>query len=84
MESTHTDAYHALVERLVAARQSAGMRQADVAAACGRPQSFISKVENRERRLDVVEFLAIVRVIGVDPCDIIRSLPPVTLGKAKR
>jgi transcriptional regulator with XRE-family HTH domain len=33
----------------------------------GRPQSFISKVEQGERRLDVVEFLEVARVLQIDP-----------------
>lgn len=41
------------------------MTQADVASALGRPQSFVSKCESGERRIDVIElmeFCAVYRV----------------------
>ena len=48
-------------------RKAARLTQADVAAGLRKPQSFVSKYEQGERRLDVVEFLHIARVIGFDP-----------------
>jgi transcriptional regulator with XRE-family HTH domain len=33
----------------------------------GKPRSFISKIENRERRLDVVEFIALARALQIEP-----------------
>jgi hypothetical protein len=33
----------------------------------GRPQSFIAKYEGGERRIDVIEFIAIARALGADP-----------------
>jgi transcriptional regulator with XRE-family HTH domain len=47
--------YEAMVERLRQARQEAGMTQETVAELLGRPQSFVSKVENGDRRIDPVE-----------------------------
>lgn len=47
--------YEQFLKRLRQARKSAGLTQYDVAAALGKPQSFISKVETGERRLDVIE-----------------------------
>jgi transcriptional regulator with XRE-family HTH domain len=43
------------VERLKAARLAAGMTQAETAKRLGRPQSFVSKCESGERRVDVIE-----------------------------
>lgn len=37
-------------------------------------QSYVSKYERGERRLDVVEFLEIARVIGLDPHELLREL----------
>ena len=45
-----------LRELLTEARSNAGLKQLDVAGRLGRPQSFVSKYEGGERRLDVVEF----------------------------
>ena len=39
-----------------------------------RPQSFVSKFERGERRLDVVEFLEVASAIGVDPIRFIQIL----------
>ena len=47
--------YRLFVARLKAARNEAGLTQAEVAAQIGKPQSFVSKCESGERRVDVVE-----------------------------
>jgi catechol-2,3-dioxygenase len=39
-----------------------------------KPQSFVAKYEGGERRLDVVEFVAVVRAMGADPARILKSL----------
>ena len=62
------------MKSLVAARKAAGLTQTQVAKRLGRPQSYISKYEHGERRLDVVEFLAIAKALHVDPCAIMRKL----------
>jgi transcriptional regulator with XRE-family HTH domain len=44
-----------MLEHLRSARKAAGLTQADVAAALGQPQSFVSKCESGERRIDPIE-----------------------------
>lgn len=44
-----------------------GITQVQLSEAFGRPQSFIAKVESGERRLDVVEFLHLARLLNLDP-----------------
>ena len=51
----HTEEYESLVDRLRKAREEAGLTQEEVAEVFGRPQSFLSKVESGERRIDPVE-----------------------------
>jgi transcriptional regulator with XRE-family HTH domain len=63
-----------LVKLLVTERTKRGILQKDLAAALGKPQSFIAKVEGSERRLDVAEFLDYVFALGADPVKIIRQL----------
>jgi transcriptional regulator with XRE-family HTH domain len=65
MSLVRSSEYQRLLEELVAARKRSGMTQQDLAKKLGKPQSFVSKVENGERRLDVVEFVTITRVIDV-------------------
>jgi transcriptional regulator with XRE-family HTH domain len=48
------------------ARQSANLTQSELAKRIGRPQSFVSKFERGERRLDVVEFLEIAEALSID------------------
>ncbi len=48
-------AYRLFLTRLREARRAAGLTQAEVAARLRRPQSFVSKCESGERRVDVVE-----------------------------
>jgi transcriptional regulator with XRE-family HTH domain len=59
---------------MIAARKDANLTQATLAKTLEKPQSFVAKYENGERRLDVVEFLLITRAIGVDPGEIIRKV----------
>jgi transcriptional regulator with XRE-family HTH domain len=63
---------------LEAARRKANLTQVELAALLGKPQSVVSGYENGRRRVDVVEFLLIVRTIGADPvkifAEIVRSL----------
>ncbi len=66
--------YVVLRERLIAARKASGLSQEAVAQMIGRPQSFVAKVERGERSLDVVEFIAISRVVGLDVVDMSRAV----------
>src|SRR4051812_28263311 len=54
-----------LRQLLVDERLAAGLTQEDVAAKLKRPQSFVSKYESGERRLDVVEFLEVCEALGI-------------------
>jgi DNA-binding transcriptional regulator YiaG len=73
-KSIHSPQHLHLRELLVAARKRAGLTQQQVASALGRPQSFVAKYEGGERRLDVVEFLEVARVLKADPLRIMRAL----------
>jgi transcriptional regulator with XRE-family HTH domain len=66
-KSLRSPEYARLVATLVAVRKNAGIRQEALARELGRPQSFIAKYEGGERRIDLVEFVTIVRALGADP-----------------
>ena len=55
-------------------RLDAGLTQADLAARLGQPQSFVSKYESGERRLDVLELRAVCRIAGVSLGEFARKL----------
>jgi len=54
-KSVHSDDYRNIIKRLKEARLEADLSQQDVADKLGKPQSYISKIESGERRLDVAE-----------------------------
>jgi transcriptional regulator with XRE-family HTH domain len=55
-------------------RVDAGLRQADLAQKLGTPQSFVSRYESGDRRLDVLELRQICGVLGVSLGDFIQRL----------
>lgn len=59
--------YRAFVDALVQLRIERGVTQADLAQALGKPQSFVSKYERGERRIDPAEFRSIAMALGADP-----------------
>ena len=67
IKTVFTREYACVLEVLVHARKQRGLTQRDVAKALGRPQSFVSKYENGERRLDIVEFFGIIRTLDGNP-----------------
>ena len=69
------DRYRALIARLVQARKEAGLSQEGIAKRMGKHQQFVSRYETGERRLDVVEFCDIARLLGLDPAALIASVP---------
>lgn len=57
-----------------AARQARGITQQELARRLGKPQSYVSKAEMGERRLDVVEFLHFMRAIEGEPHALLRDI----------
>jgi transcriptional regulator with XRE-family HTH domain len=59
---------------LADARREVGLTQVALAKKLGRPQSFVSKFERGERRLDVVEFVELATALQLDPAAVVREL----------
>ena len=55
MSTIHSPRYRQFLKKLRAARLHAGLTQQDVARGLRKPQSFVSKCESGERRVDVIE-----------------------------
>jgi transcriptional regulator with XRE-family HTH domain len=71
-KSLKSPEYVRLIALLVAVRKKADIRQQELAKRLGKPQSFVAKYEGGERRIDLVEFVAIVRALGDDPVRLFR------------
>jgi transcriptional regulator with XRE-family HTH domain len=80
-KSVHMSAQAVFCELMVGARNAAGLTQHALALRLKKPQSFVAKYEGGERRLDVVEFIAICRALGADPLRLMATL--VADGKGK-
>ena len=82
-KSVFTDKYNQFREMLIAARRSKGATQAQVATKLRKPQSYVSKYELGERRLDIVEFLEVARVLEINPCQFLQQLEVPSRGKTR-
>ena len=83
-QSVHSPQYRRFLRLLVKTRESCGLTQVEVAHAIGRPQSFVSKAESGERRLDVVELLQLLSAMGVDPVEFVSALTPSAFEPSRR
>lgn len=66
--------YDILRQLLIESRISKGLTQQALAEKLGRQQSFIGKIENASRNIDVIEFIEIARVLGMDPAKLLAKV----------
>jgi transcriptional regulator with XRE-family HTH domain len=72
--------YEAAIGAIIAAREAAQLSQRQLAERLGKPRSFVSKLETRERRLDIVEFVAVARALGLEPRELLGHVLAVLSG----
>ncbi|MGA2770376.1 MAG: helix-turn-helix transcriptional regulator [Bryobacteraceae bacterium] len=72
--SIHTREYDRFRALLIDVRKKAGLSQAELAKRLAKPQSFVSKFERGERRLDVIEFKSVAEALGLDPLRLLGQL----------
>ncbi|MFK0300297.1 helix-turn-helix domain-containing protein [Brevundimonas sp. NPDC090276] len=70
-KSVFSERYGLFLAVLVQARKEAGLTQSELASRLGKPQSYISKAERGERRLDVVEFIEFAEALGRTPSELL-------------
>lgn len=73
-KNLYTRRQQTLLKLLREIRQEADLRQEDVAEQLGRPQSFVSKYESGERRLDVLELRDVCEALGITLVEFARRL----------
>ncbi|MFW5885311.1 MAG: helix-turn-helix domain-containing protein [Patescibacteria group bacterium] len=62
--TTYSKDYQNLIEKIKHARKEAGFSQAKLAKKLGKPQSFISKCESGERKIDPIELKKIAEILA--------------------
>lgn len=74
MKSNFTEIYKKFRRELAAARRQKGLTQVDLAIRLDKPQSFVSKFENGQRRLDVVELIEIATALDLNAGELLTKV----------
>ncbi|EIC30843.1 helix-turn-helix domain-containing protein [Methylomicrobium album] len=86
--SLHNVDYQIFRSLLVQARVASGLTQMQIAEKLGKPQSYISKYERGERRLDFPEFIELADILEIDVAGFVSdyraALAPIKTHKARR
>jgi transcriptional regulator with XRE-family HTH domain len=67
-------AYQTALTKIVKAREAAGLTQRDLAEALGKLPSWVGKIESKERRLDLIEFIAVARALRLKEVELLRTI----------
>lgn len=73
-KSVFSERYGLFLAVLVQARREAGLTQSELAVRLGKPQSYISKAERGERRIDVIEFIDLAQALGKEPSELVSRI----------
>jgi len=73
-DEIHSEQHARLRAVMKRERKNAGLRQSDIAKKTNRSQAYISKFENGDLRLDVIDFVLFCDVIGCNPHDVINEI----------
>jgi ribosome-binding protein aMBF1 (putative translation factor) len=74
LKSLRSPRHRAFTSLLVSARKSLKLSQHELAARLKTSQTVIARIEVGERRVDVVEFLDLARVLKLDPREVLTRL----------
>jgi transcriptional regulator with XRE-family HTH domain len=66
--------YRSAIEAIKAVRTDLGVSQRELARRLGKPPSFVNKIEQLERRLDILEFVAIAHALAIQPSDLLAKV----------
>ncbi len=82
-KSIGTSEQKKLIALLRRIRLDAGLRQVDLANRLKRPQSFVSKYESGERRLDLLELRQGCVAVGINLAAFVRQFEDSLIRKAR-
>ena len=71
-KTIHNESYKNIINELRSYREKNNIKQSDLAKNIDRDQTFISKVENFERRIDVIEFIEICKQLKLSAINILK------------
>lgn len=74
MKTIYHDRYQILIACLIRERKRAKLTQLQLAQKLNKPQSYIAKIEARDRKLDVLEFVILCETVGVSPSEILLTI----------
>jgi transcriptional regulator with XRE-family HTH domain len=80
-KSIYSEELGVLVGLLRQLREEAGLRQVDLAERLDRHQSFVSKYEAGQRRLDLIELRAVAAALGVSLSEVVRRFEKAVVEK---
>jgi transcriptional regulator with XRE-family HTH domain len=69
ISSIHDPEYHRIIDALIFLREKAKLSQKAIAGEIGLTQPDVSKIERRERRIDILETLRWVRATNTEPAE---------------
>jgi transcriptional regulator with XRE-family HTH domain len=64
-KTIYTKEHKSLVGKLIKTRQKAALKQEDVAKLLGKTQSYVSKLESGQRRIDLVQLKELAEIYKV-------------------
>lgn len=83
-KSVFSERYERFRQLIIQCRKEKGITQVELAKMLSRPQSFVSKYERGERRLDVIEFLDVANALEIKPAEFLRKLADIPSQKLSK
>lgn len=80
-KSIYTDEYQVLLRLLREARERSGVTQVELARTLGQTQSYVSKIELGDRRIDLIQLRTILAALGVGLADFVARLEDALAGR---
>jgi transcriptional regulator with XRE-family HTH domain len=71
MKSIKTESYRKMIKWIISQRLLSGFTQLELSEALSKPQSYISKIETLDRRIDIIETIDICNLLNVDVKELI-------------